>query len=337
MESRLGHRFDRVRVHTDRRAAQSADAVAARAYTVGSDIAFRAGEYDARSSAGQELLAHELTHVIQQGAAPSLDSSSPAGGALDAATVQREPVPDAAPPQAPAPAQDQALTGAVEKYRFEIKAWIPFAHVPDPEEPLHEIDFRLSHSERVSDYTSQYRGDGHAGYEGSYRVLQAVEFDWDGVKISKVTFPGVAHFGTSHRDFSATLTEQFAFPPTSRFVHDTDIATVGHAVSGAQTGPQAVDIGMASPNPLTIGPSPDIDADYSFFISRDPFGDTITVRWSTDFMPNHGFRVSRNGTVVKEKIVNALPGAVSSPEIFIRLNSKSNGGADMFTPPGGGR
>jgi outer membrane protein OmpA-like peptidoglycan-associated protein len=55
-----------VRVHTDARAAESARAVNARAYTVGRDVVFGQGEYDPQSSAGRRLLAHELAHVVQQ-------------------------------------------------------------------------------------------------------------------------------------------------------------------------------------------------------------------------------------------------------------------------------
>jgi hypothetical protein len=226
------------------------------------------------------------------------------------------------------------VTSPPTHYRFEIKAWIPFGHVPDPEEGLHELSFRLGHpSDKVDDYHSEYRGDAHAGYSGTFRVFQVVEFDWDGSHITHATFPAVAHFGTTHRDFSATLSSQFSFPPTTRFFHDTDLATTDHAVTGSQTGSQEVDLGMSSPNPLPIFPAPNIDADYSLFISQDTFGiETVTVRWTTDFMPNHGFRVIRNDVVVRERVVNALPGPVSSAEIFVRLNSKSNGGADMFEP-----
>lgn len=65
-EPRLGHDFARVRVHTDATAAQSARAVKARAYTVGRDIVFGAGQYAPHSQEGKRLLAHELTHVRQQ-------------------------------------------------------------------------------------------------------------------------------------------------------------------------------------------------------------------------------------------------------------------------------
>jgi hypothetical protein len=66
MGPRFGHDFSQVRVHTDARAAESAEAVNARAYTVANNIAFRRGEYAPETLAGRRLLAHELTHVIQQ-------------------------------------------------------------------------------------------------------------------------------------------------------------------------------------------------------------------------------------------------------------------------------
>jgi hypothetical protein len=66
----LGDSFGDVRVHTDGYAAALSRAVSARAFTVGSDIFFGAGEYSPASSGGQELLTHELAHVVQQRGAP---------------------------------------------------------------------------------------------------------------------------------------------------------------------------------------------------------------------------------------------------------------------------
>jgi len=66
MEPRFGRDFSRVRVHYDALAAESAQAVQARAYTVGSEIAFATGQFCPQSRAGLRLLAHELTHVVQQ-------------------------------------------------------------------------------------------------------------------------------------------------------------------------------------------------------------------------------------------------------------------------------
>ena len=66
MEPRFGHDFGKVRVHDDPRAADSARAVGARAYTVGRHVVLGAGHQSVQSTAGHELLAHELTHVVQQ-------------------------------------------------------------------------------------------------------------------------------------------------------------------------------------------------------------------------------------------------------------------------------
>ena len=66
MGARLGEDFSDVRIHQGGAAAESARAVNAHAYTVGSDVVFDAGQYDPSSPAGQRTLAHELTHVVQQ-------------------------------------------------------------------------------------------------------------------------------------------------------------------------------------------------------------------------------------------------------------------------------
>jgi len=70
MVPRFGYDFGGVRVHTDTRAAESARTVNALAYTVGHDVVFGTGRYTPRTSAGQRLMAHELTHVVQQMATP---------------------------------------------------------------------------------------------------------------------------------------------------------------------------------------------------------------------------------------------------------------------------
>ncbi len=66
MEPRFGHDFSGVRVHTDAKAAESARAVNALAYTVGRNVVFGTGQYAPGTGEGRRLLAHELTHVVQQ-------------------------------------------------------------------------------------------------------------------------------------------------------------------------------------------------------------------------------------------------------------------------------
>ena len=88
-EQRLGFDLNAVRVHTDDRAAASARAVEARAYTVGSDIVFGANEYAPGTTAGKHLLAHELVHVAQQ-AGPTGSSSPVVAQRAPAAPAQIE-------------------------------------------------------------------------------------------------------------------------------------------------------------------------------------------------------------------------------------------------------
>ena len=67
-EPRFGRDFSAVRVHTDNRSADLARSINARAFTLGSDVVFGQGEYQPDSDRGRRLMAHELTHVLQQGA-----------------------------------------------------------------------------------------------------------------------------------------------------------------------------------------------------------------------------------------------------------------------------
>jgi Domain of unknown function (DUF4157) len=71
MEPRFGRDFSQVRVHTNAEAARSAASIQARAYTLGNNIVFAADEYQPSTSQYQRVLAHELTHVIQQNASTS--------------------------------------------------------------------------------------------------------------------------------------------------------------------------------------------------------------------------------------------------------------------------
>jgi hypothetical protein len=74
MEARLGHDFGAVRVHTDARAAESARAVGAQAFTVNQHVVFAAGQFAPATADGDYLLAHELVHTLQQ---PSTHAVTP--------------------------------------------------------------------------------------------------------------------------------------------------------------------------------------------------------------------------------------------------------------------
>ena len=82
-EPRLGADFSQVRVHTDLRASETARSINAKAFTVGPNIAFASGRYAPQSHEGQQLLAHELTHVIQQRAGATVVHRDPDDPAAD--------------------------------------------------------------------------------------------------------------------------------------------------------------------------------------------------------------------------------------------------------------
>ncbi|MDQ6891915.1 MAG: DUF4157 domain-containing protein [Acidobacteriota bacterium] len=79
-EPRFNVNFENVRVHTGAQAEEAADSIGAKAFTVENDIAFGRGQYSPSSDEGRELLAHELTHTVQQGASET-----------DSLIVQRQP------------------------------------------------------------------------------------------------------------------------------------------------------------------------------------------------------------------------------------------------------
>ena len=97
----LGADLTDVRVHTGQRAAESASALGARAYTVGTDVAFAEGAYVPHTAEGERLLAHELTHVVQQRTGPPRLQRQAAGEAPGDAPAAATPpvlVEDAAEP-----------------------------------------------------------------------------------------------------------------------------------------------------------------------------------------------------------------------------------------------
>lgn len=124
MEGRFGHDFGDVRVHHDGAAHDSAKSVNAQAYTVGSDIVFQSGKYDPASDAGKHMIAHELTHVVQQRSGP-VDGTDAGGGVKisdPSDRFEREAVANAdrvmaspAPAAAPASAQRVAENAAVQR------------------------------------------------------------------------------------------------------------------------------------------------------------------------------------------------------------------------------
>lgn len=146
MESRFASDFSDVRVHMDSRAARSAAAVHARAYTVGNNVVFGAGNFAPNSHEGKRLIAHELTHVLQQGATRPLSigagerpsSTELTGHSREAnAVLRREPANDTRPLKISTDASefhaDEAKGSKTTYYRGEYLE-VQGEHGPEREE-----------------------------------------------------------------------------------------------------------------------------------------------------------------------------------------------------------
>ena len=102
MDSHFGYNFSNVRIHSDARAAAQAQAIGARAFTSGQDIVFGSGQYQPHIDSGRRLLAHELTHVVQQSLTTTPGGLIRGGGVPNIqrwgiggeAVIQRQPVKD---------------------------------------------------------------------------------------------------------------------------------------------------------------------------------------------------------------------------------------------------
>jgi hypothetical protein len=181
MEPRFGHDFGNVRIHDDARAAASARAVNALAYTHGSDIVFDAGRYAPDTAAGQHLLAHELAHTIQHGASPALVSPTP----------EQQPT----PPAKTAPAAP--TTPAIRHVKVWWNSFIPMATINGP--PGSDC------------FTGDSRGFSNAIHASS-RTHQEIEVD---VASLALTIDW-KHIGTTHEvDCTTGAVKGSATAPTS--------------------------------------------------------------------------------------------------------------------------
>ncbi|MBK7621718.1 MAG: DUF4157 domain-containing protein [Kineosporiaceae bacterium] len=152
MESRLGADFSDVRVHDDSAAHDSARAVNAHAYTVGSNVVFQRDQYDPSSTQGRTTLAHELTHVVQQRSGP-VDGTPAAGGvrisdpsdrfereaADTAARVMSDPAPAAAPSSLSAAAGPSAAVQRDESEESEDSVQGLFVQRQEDEEQQEDV------------------------------------------------------------------------------------------------------------------------------------------------------------------------------------------------------
>ena len=119
LETAMGEDFSDVRIHDDAEAHDLSTSVSAEAFTTGSDVFFQSGKYDPASSEGKKLLAHELTHVVQQrGATPTTEMTVSDPG--DASEVEASAVAERVSSAQPSAAQPSA-TVAREAEEEEVQ------------------------------------------------------------------------------------------------------------------------------------------------------------------------------------------------------------------------
>lgn len=295
MELLPGVRLDEVRLHGGRPEIDTlAQRLDANAFTQGHHV-FLLSDRSPNTDAGRETLAHELTHVAR---------GAPSVGAVmrqPQTKLPKQPQPQTKPPRQPEH-RDPPTFAAKHHYYIELKAWIPHAQVVDP-------------VPGVTD--SHYRGDNHRGYEGSWRILNWVAFDWDGKKISG--FHGNDNYGTSHRDWKRwglSGTES----ATQTCCTGRDLNTEGYFT-----------MWISSKNPIPVVPAPEVNSTLEVFVGCD----SISFVYTTDEFPSHGIRVVQDGKIVETKIVFDASGVdgTDPSEIFLGLTEFENKGEfDVAVP-----
>lgn len=294
VEPRFGHDFSRVRVHTGAQAAESAQAVNAVAYTVGNHVVFGAGQYAPHSPPGMRVLAHELTHVVQQRGA-SVSETTPlrlgqsndalereaahgtaTAGTAPAGTVQRQLItPQAAGggfgglldrDRSSAFLKESTAAGApAKKIKVWFNAFIPQAQIVGPPG------------------SACFTGDGRSfsnNITASSRTHQEIEFDVATLAKS-IDYKDT---GTTHEVDCKTGAEIAAKKaPASELTNGSVARRGGEIQVGFQT---------AAFNPLvTVAPA--IDADVVFHI--DPAARTCRLAGQHDGFPAYEAYVTADG------------------------------------------
>jgi hypothetical protein len=242
-EPRFGHDLGSVRVHAGRRASEAAGGIAAQAFTVGRDIVFGSGHYAPETARGRQLLAHELTHVVQQaGEPPRLGISRATRGIqrapdktledllrrLDASLTDARMGADRQKQQAVAqggPAQWNRERASVTKPIYNIQerkaAVQTLQQVPEGQRVLYDVKVEAieiqpskgSLSKRTVDLRNQYGGVPRtfdnlvyaADSKGEVIGTQPIELKSEGAQTEKSLLAGSVQGGVTQGDIEANF------------------------------------------------------------------------------------------------------------------------------------
>ncbi|GAA0730584.1 hypothetical protein Drose_27140 [Dactylosporangium roseum] len=201
-------------------------------------------------------------------------------------------------------ASDTVVIRVRERYRIELRAWIPQEAVVDP---IHPVPLPLQanslDSRSACGYvggplvqSSTFSGDDHVGYDGStagtvkpFRGQISTEFIWDGTSISGFT-AGTGEYGTSHRVFRLTKDGDTSTCEA--------VQTADRAASTRQLNPATVRLTLSTAMPM-IALSPTIDSDLLVGFSN---ARKLTVYAHTDMFPSHGFRIYKNDAIIYTRV-----------------------------------
>ncbi len=235
-------------------------------------------------------------------------------------------------------------------YVIELKAWIPHSRVVDPEEPVRLGDYVDTWTDIMNalnyvgvlslnyEYKSYYRGDNHNGYDGTYRVLSTLEFDWNGTQISGVKAKG--SYGKTHRDWNYSVDAAAGIGSVRTRIYTigtdsgSDSATASSKTWGKGKG-NSFSMGLDSKNPVVMTFAPAIDSSLKGTVSANG---NLSLSYATDGFPSHGVRVTIDGKEVLKEIVNDASGVAGTgvagiAAITAGLTSQSNTGSLSVSSP----
>ena len=155
MESAFGADFSGVRIHTDSRADGLSQSLSARAFATGRDVFFRQSEYSPGTSSGRELLAHELTHVVQQngdGISRKMTVSEPG----DAHEIEADHMARVVMQQEHAPTADRQVLARQEDEEQAVAAKL-LQRQPEAQKPLDEEEKKKIHTKFDSTVVSRQK------------------------------------------------------------------------------------------------------------------------------------------------------------------------------------
>jgi hypothetical protein len=173
-ESSLGTDLSSVRVHTGDDSAKAASAVGAHAYAMGNDIHFAAGQYDPHSSSGQELIAHEVAHTVQQrGGSPARQNKLSISSAGDAHELEADRAAVAMVTGAPAMLSTSGILVARKDN-------------PTPSNSYNQGDLKWENGTALQEDEATQFASKHAGLLGAAGALAARCAAWCGVSVPSI-------------------------------------------------------------------------------------------------------------------------------------------------------